>query len=535
MSHAWWQKSVIYQIYPRSFQDSNGDGVGDLRGIISRIDYLRWLGIQAVWLSPIFPSPMADFGYDICDYTDIDPVFGSLADFDQLLDGMHRAGLKLILDFVPNHTSDRHPWFIDSRASRGSARRNWYIWRDPAADGGPPSNWQSEFGGPAWTLDPATGQYFYHAYLRQQPDLNWREPEVREAMHDVMRFWLDRGVDGFRVDAIHMLVEDEALTDNEPNPLWQPGQSPARRLLRTQTADLPETHAHVMGMRKVLDEYTDRVLIGEAYLPFDRMMRYYGDALAGFQLPFNFHLIRAPWNPRAIADLVAQYEAALPPGAWPNWVLGNHDKPRLATRLGGPPHARLAALLLLSLRGTPTIYNGEEIGMVNGVIRPGDVRDPWEQNAPGLGLGRDPCRTPMQWSGAPGAGFSDGTPWLPIPATASQCNVESETADPESMLWFYRRILALRASEAALAVGAYRLLEVTDQVLVFERSVPGTAVVIALNFAAQPQRVTLSGRQRLLLSTHPHRPVEVPAILSLAAFEGMVLTNLQAWTGAAIT
>ena len=524
MAHEWWQTGVVYQIYPRSFQDSNGDGVGDLRGILGRIDYLRWLGIQAVWLSPIFPSPMADFGYDVADYTGIDPVFGSLADFDELLEGLHRAGLKVILDFVPNHTSDQHPWFLDSRAARSSARRNWYIWHDPAPDGGPPSNWQSEFGGPAWTLDPATGQYYYHAFLRRQPDLNWREPEVRAAMHDVMRFWLDRGVDGFRVDAIHMLVEDEALIDNEPNPQWQPGQSPARRLLRTHTADLPETHTHVMGMRKVLDEYADRVLIGKAYLPIDRMMRYYGAELSGFQLPFNFHLIRAPWKPRVIAGLVAEYEAALPPGGWPNWVLGNHDKPRLASRLGSEANARLAALLLLTLRGTPTIYNGEEIGMVDGVIPPDAVRDPWEQNAPGLGLGRDPCRTPMQWTAAPGAGFTQGTPWLPIPATRDRCNVESQAADPHSMLCFYRRLLALRAGVPALSIGDYRALDVTDSTFVFERSAAGTAVVVALNFAAEPRRVDLGGARQLLLSTHSGRPADVPQIVSLAASEGIVVT-----------
>src|SRR5665213_1734380 len=276
MSHAWWQTRVIYQIYPRSFQDSNGDGIGDLRGIIDRIDYLCWLGVKAIWLSPIFPSPMADFGYDISSYTDIDPVFGSLADFDFLVADMHRRGLKLILDYVPNHTSDRHPWFLDSRSGRQSARRNWYIWRDPGPEGGPPNNWLSEFGGPAWTFDATSGQYYYHAYLTQQPDLNWREPEVRAAMHEVMRFWLKRGVDGFRVDAIHMLIEAESLTDNVPDPNWHPGLSPARRLLRMQTADLPETQVHVAGMRKVVDEYEDRVLIGEAYLPISRMMRYYG-------------------------------------------------------------------------------------------------------------------------------------------------------------------------------------------------------------------------------------------------------------------
>ncbi len=387
MSHAWWRTRAIYQIYPRSFQDSNADGIGDLRGIIDRIDYLCWLGVKAIWLSPIFPSPMADFGYDISNYTDIDPVFGSLADFDVLVAELHRRGLKLILDYVPNHTSDRHPWFLDSRSARGSARRNWYIWRDPAPDGGPPNNWLSEFGGPAWTFDAPSGQYYYHAYLSQQPDLNWREPEVRAAMHEVMRFWLKRGVDGFRVDAIHMLIEAESLTDNDPDPNWHPGLSPARRLLRTQTADLPETQVYVAGMRKVVDEFDDRVLIGEAYLSIARMMRYYGESLSGIHLPFNFHLIKTPWNARAIAALAAEYEAALPAGGWPNWVLGNHDKSRVATRLGGPAQARMAAMLLLTLRGTPTIYNGEEIGMTDGRILPERGQGPMGEECAWLGAG----------------------------------------------------------------------------------------------------------------------------------------------------
>jgi alpha-glucosidase len=499
-SHAWWQRGIVYQIYPRSFQDSNDDGIGDLPGIIDRLDYLSSLGVTALWLSPIFPSPMADFGYDICDYRGIDPIFGTMADFDRLVAQMHQRG----------------------RASRTSAKRNWYIWHDPAPDGGPPTNWLSEFGGPAWSLDPASGQYYYHAYLRQQPDLNWREPQVRAAMHGVMRFWLDKGVDGFRVDAIHMLVEDEALTDNEPNPQWQPGQSPARQLLRTYTADLPETHGHVMGMRAVVDEYADRVLIGEAYLPIERMMRYYGDGLSGFHLPFNFHLIRAPWRARAIATLANEYEAALPPGGWPNWVLGNHDKPRVVSRLGGLPQARLAALLLLTLRGTPTIYNGEEIGMVDGTIRPEDMRDPWERNAPGLG--RDPCRTPMQWSDGPGAGFTRGTPWLPIPATAATCNVRVQSADPDSMLSFYRRLIALRQREPALSVGAYRLLEVTDDIMVFERRTDERHVIVAVNFGDQPRPVTLVGARRLLLSTHSRAAGVLSGDVNLAPFEGVVTT-----------
>jgi alpha-glucosidase len=355
---AWWQKGVIYQIYPRSFQDSNGDGIGDLNGIRSRLDYLVELGVDAVWLSPIFTSPMADFGYDVADYCGIDPMFGTLEDFGRLLALAHSKGLKLILDFVPNHTSDQHPWFIESRCSGSSAKRDWYIWRDPKSHGGPPNNWLSEFGGSAWTFDEASGQYYYHAYLSQQPDLNWRNPEVRAAMGEVLRFWLARGVDGFRVDAIHHLFEDAQLGDNPVNPDWHAGMPAARSLIHLRTMDQPEVHDAIGEMRRVADEYDDRLLIGEAYLPIDRLMAYYGVNLAGFHLPFNFHLISTPWEPAAMAGLIEVYERALPPGAWPNWVLGNHDRSRVATRLGRD-QARVAAMLLLTLRGTPTIYQGE--------------------------------------------------------------------------------------------------------------------------------------------------------------------------------
>lgn len=501
--HAWWQSGVIYQVYPRSFQDSNADGIGDLDGITARLDHLVWLGVDALWISPIFPSPMADFGYDVSDYTGIDPVFGSLDAFDRLLAAAHRRGLRVILDYVPNHSSDQHPWFIESRADRTNPRRDWYIWHDPAPDGGPPNNWISEFGGPAWTLDPATGQYYYHAYLFQQPDLNWRNPDVVAAMLDVLRFWFDRGVDGFRVDAIHHLIEDTSLLDNPENPSWVPRMGPAKRHQRRYTADQPEVHSAIAAMRAVADAYPDRVLIGEAYLPIDRLMLYYGEQGRGFHLPFNFHLLTTKFTAEAVGRLILAYEAALPDGAWPNWVLGNHDRARLATRLG-PHRARLAALLLLTLRGTPTLYQGDEIGMIDVPIPPDLIQDPWEKNVPGLGLGRDKARTPMQWSAEPNAGFTTAArSWLPLANDHARVNVAAQSQDPASLLSLYRALLALRRAEPALCVGAITGVVWQDELLTYQRSHPGQVLRVALNFAARPRRLPSFASADLLISTEP--------------------------------
>jgi alpha-glucosidase len=525
---SWWQRGVIYQIYPRSFQDTNDDGVGDLNGIASKLDHLVDLGVDAVWLSPIFTSPMADFGYDIADFCGIDPVFGSLDDFDALLAAMHARGLKLILDYVPNHTSDRHPWFLQSRSSRTSAKRNWYVWQDAGPNGAPPSNWLSEFGGSAWTWDEATGQYYYHAYLKQQPDLNWRNEEVRSAMLQVLQFWFDRGVDGFRVDAIHHLFEDRQCRDNPPNPAWTPGMSPARRLIRDHTMDQPEVQDAVAAMRKVADRFSDRVLVGEAYLPIERLMAYYGADLSGFHLPFNFHLMTARWQPRTIADLIATYEAALPPGAWPNWVLGNHDRSRLASRIGGE-QARVAAMLLLTLRGTPTIYQGEELGMRDVEIAAEEVKDPWEKNAPGLGLGRDPVRTPMPWNSEMHGGFTKGQPWLPL-GVDDIPHAEAQSEDRASMLSLYRALLRLRRSEPALSIGSYVSRPCTEALLIYERRHATRRLLVALNFSDQPQALNPDfAARRTLLSTHsdPHAPA---VDSSLAPNEGRVV-ELQSESG----
>ena len=526
--HRWWQSGIVYQVYPRSFQDANRDGVGDLKGIAARLDYLVELGVDAVWVSPIFPSPMADFGYDVSNYTDIDPMFGTLDDFDALVAAAHVRGLKIILDFVPNHTSDRHPWFVESRSSRENPKRDWYIWRGGRQDGTPPNNWISEFGGSSWTFDEPTQQYYYHAFLKEQPDLNWRNPEVREAMLAVLRFWLDRGVDGFRVDAIHHLIEAEHLRDNPPNPDWREGQSPARRLARLYSTDRAETHDCIAEMRALLDTYPDRVLIGEASLPIEQLMAYYGAERPGFHLPFNFHLIKSPWDPKVIAGLIEQYESALAggPQRWPNWVLGNHDRSRVASRIG-PAQARVAAMLLLTLRGTPTIYQGEEIGMQDVAIPTQAVRDPWEKNVPGLGLGRDPERTPMQWDGSESAGFTDGDPWLPLASDYRTVNVATQRSDPYSMLSLYRKLIALRRLEPALSVGVHVKAEAIGDVLVYRRFHEGRWITVALNFSDAPcMLVNADGAQDVLISTHLDRKTrEATNSVALRANEGIVLAQ----------
>jgi alpha-glucosidase len=524
---AWWQHGIVYQIYPRSFQDSNGDGIGDLPGILDRLDYLAGLGVNAVWISPVYPSPMKDFGYDVADFTGIHPMFGTLEQFDRLLEAVHRRGLKLILDFVPNHSSDQHPWFIESRSSRDNPKRDWYIWRDPVGNSGPPNNWLSNFGGPAWEFDSTTGQYYYHAFLKEQPDLNWRNPAVVAAMHDAMRFWLARGVDGFRVDVIWHLIKDDHFRDNPINLGWREGQDPFHRIVHVYTADRPEIHDVIAGMRAVVDEFDDRVLIGEIYLPIERLVAYYGADLKGTHMPFNFQLIDAAWHARNIARMIDEYEAALPDGGWPNWVLGNHDKPRIASRVGRE-QARIAAMMLLTLRGTPTLYYGDELGMTDVPIPPDRVQDPFEKNVPGLGLGRDPERTPMQWDRSANAGFTTGAPWLPVAGDYAEVNVEVEDSDPRSMLSLYRSLTALRRAEPALSVGSFRQIPAEGDVLAFLRRQGGRCFAVALNLGGGPGGVTLSEgmaqQGRLRLSTHFDRVGDVvDGVIELRGHEGVIV------------
>ncbi|MCA9901100.1 MAG: DUF3459 domain-containing protein [Anaerolineales bacterium] len=529
----WWQKGIIYQIYPRSYQDSNNDGIGDLPGIRQRLDHLQSLNIDAIWLSPIYPSPMHDFGYDVADYVGINPLFGTMDDFDTLLADVHARGLKLIIDLVPNHTSDEHAWFQESRSSRDNPKRDWYIWHDPAPDGGPPNNWRSFFGGPAWTFDKATGQYYLHQFVTQQPELNYRHPDVLPAMLDVMRFWLDKGVDGFRVDVIWLMIKDAQFRNEPPNPDWD-GVDPFNSHRHIYTQNMPEVHDLIRQMRAVLDAYDERMMVGEIYLPYDELMAYYGPNFDECHMPFNFHLIQAKWQAQNIRQLVNSYEAALPAGATPNWVLGNHDQHRIATRVG-VDQARVANMLLLTLRGTPTTYYGEELGMVDGHIPPAFIQDPPAVNQPEIAhiIGRDPERTPMQWDGSVNAGFSGETavPWLPVADNYKTINVAAQNEDLTSMLNFYRALTQLRRDEPALHVGSYQDVEANNEnVLAYVReSVEGNgrSFLILLNFSGEPQQVNikdLGTTTRIILATDMQRTGELAlANFTLAPNQGLIL------------
>lgn len=508
---SWWREGVFYQVYPRSYQDSNGDGVGDLRGIIRRLDHLRGsegsLGVDAIWLSPFYTSPMKDFGYDVADYTDVDPIFGSLADADELLDEAHRRGLKVIVDLVPNHTSDQHPWFQSSRASRSHPKRDWYVWSDPARGGGPPNNWRAVFGKnrAAWTLDPVTGQYFLHHFLPEQPDLNWWNEDVRREMDDVLRFWLDRGADGFRIDVAHSLVKDPELRSNprfrirgRPNPMnW----------------DLDEVHAIHRRWRKVIDSYPDRMAVGEVFPHgLERLVRYYGND-DELHMPFNFQFLEQPWKAESFRGVVEEWERLLPDHAWPDYTLSNHDRSRAATRYG-LDRARTAAMMLLTLRGTPFIYYGEEIGMTDVPIPPERIVDVAD---------RDPERTPMQWDGSTNAGFTSGTPWLPVASDAARVNVAAQRDDPSSLLSFYRRLIRIRRDSPALRLGRYRSLRAPRGVYAFEREADGERMLVLLNFTSDERRVSISGtRISPVLSTSSRRETSGSREISLAPDEGLI-------------
>jgi alpha-glucosidase len=511
----WWRHAVVYQIYPRSFQDSNGDGIGDLEGIIQRLDYLNdgtpnSLGVDAIWLSPTFPSPMADFGYDVSDYCGVHPDFGTLETMDRLIRECHRRGIKLLLDWVPNHTSNEHPWFLESRSSRSNPKRDWYIWRDARPDGSMPNNWRSVFGGPAWTLDERTGQYYLHSFLREQPDLNWRNPEVERAMHDTLRFWFDRGVDGFRIDVMGMIVKHPDLADNPPNSEWRPGDRERSSQTWLNNRNYPDVYDAVKRIRGVFDEYEDRMAVGEVFGTAAEVAAFYGDDdEPGLHLAFNFQFIHereseaTRWEADALQRIVRNAEAALPDGAQPCYAIGNHDRARFISRHNGDgrglERARAATVLLMGLRNTPFVYYGEEIGMEDVDIPEEQLKDPARIRT----VGRDPERTPMQWDATPGRGFSEGEPWLPY--GKADRNVAEQIDDPDSLLALYRRAIWFRKNSRALLEGSFRELDAPRDVFAWVRSAPGSpAVAVAVNTAREAREVRFPGGGEIVLSTNLH-------------------------------
>jgi alpha-glucosidase len=495
---AWWQHAVFYEVYPRSFADSNGDGIGDLNGITSKLDYLHNLGVDAIWITPCFPSPQVDFGYDVSDYQAIDPMYGTLADFDRLVAEAKKRNIKIILDFVVNHTSDRHRWFLDSKSSRTAAHRDWYIWRDGQGRDQPPNNWYSTFGTPAWKFDPTTKQYYYHYFYPEQPDLNWRNPAVEKAMFDSTRFWYQRGVVGFRLDAVDTLFEDVHLTDN---PLL-PGTDKFGRPKMNEKFNKkqPEMHAALKGLRKVADEY-HAVLVGETWTSDVKELKdYYGDHNDELQMPMDLILTGLPLRAAVLRDHIAATDSS---GYWPTYVITNHDIVRSYTRLGDGSHdddiAKLMAGFYLTLRGTAIMYYGEEIGMKNSdPVRKEDVQDPIGRLGWPLEKGRDGERTPMQWTAGPNAGFSTAAkPWLPVPDSAKTRNVETESRKPNSVLSFYKKLLNLRKNDADLREGDYIALNTTDpNVMSYLRRYQNTAVLVVLNMSASKQTPTFDLAQQ---------------------------------------
>ncbi len=496
--HQWWQHAVFYEIYPRSFADSNNDGVGDLNGISSKMGYLHELGVDAIWITPCYPSPQVDFGYDVSDYLNIDPMYGNLADFDRMVADGKKRHVRIIMDFVPNHTSDQHPWFLDSKSSRTAAHRDWYIWRDGKGPGQPPNNWISIFGGSAWTLDPSTNQFYYHFFYAQQPDLNWRNPAVEAAMLDTTRWWYKRGVSGFRLDAVDTLFEDPELQDNPVLPGVNKQGDPNMKF--QYNTNLPEVHLELQKLRKVADE-SDAVLIGETWTSnVAELDRYYGQNGKELQMPMDFMFTTV--NKLSPPEFRRQIAAVDSAHGWPVFVIGNHDLVRSYNRYGDGKNndaiAKLMAAFYLTLRGTPIMYYGEEIGMENNdPTRKEDVKDPIGRTGWPAEKGRDGERTPMQWSTAPNAGFSKKDPWLPVPPSYKTHNVATESEDPNSILSLYQKVLALRHTNEALLEGSYTALNEDDlNVMSYLRSYKGKAVLVVLNMSAIPQKAAFNLSQQ---------------------------------------
>jgi alpha-glucosidase len=555
----WWKKAIFYQVYPRSFMDSNGDGIGDLQGIISRLDYLndgtpQSLGIDAIWFSPFFTSPDFDFGYDVADYCDIDPRYGTLADFDRLVEEARKRNIRVMLDLVVNHTSSEHPWFQESRSSRDNPKRDWYVWRDGREPGNkPPNNWRNNFYGPAWSWDPQTGQYYLHSFLKEQPDLNWYNPGVRQAIYDVIRFWLERGADGFRLDVAHHYCKDEQLRDNPS--FYKREKAIGGMASRDRTVEMnlyyklglpefqvkkynqhhPETHRILKEFRKIFDQYPGSTSVGEVMGDTPEIVAaYYGPGNDELHMNFFFELMHCRWRAGAFRRCVELWEKTLPEGAWPAYTFSNHDNVRAISRYDkggqGDVRARILALMLLTLRGTPFIYYGEEIGMKDPAFPKRLLKDPVGIKWFPFHRGRDGERTPMQWSEASAGGFTTGEPWLPVGPELESRNVTVQAQEVTSLLNFYKKLIWLRKDLPALQEGSYRSLNGAanpEEVFVYLRELDGTRLAIALNFSARPQQVNLAGEGasvKLLLSTDPLRKDAVQySTFELAPSEGALL------------
>ncbi len=506
----WWRGAVIYQIYPRSFQDSNGDGIGDLPGIIERLDYVAALGVDGIWVSPFFQSPMADFGYDVSDFRAVDPMFGTLGDFDRLVREAHRRGLKVMIDQVLSHTSSQHPWFLESRESRDNPKSDWYVWADPRADGSPPNNWQSIFGGPAWRWEPRRRQYYLHNFLDSQPDLNFHNPAVPAAMLESLRFWLERGIDGVRLDAINFCFHDRLLRDNPPKPETErtgrgfSPDNPYAYQYHWYNNTQPENLAFLEQIRQVLDEFPGVVALGEISSEdsLGTMAEYVGDAR--LHMAYSFELLTDEYRATHIRDTVNALEQRMPHG-WPCWTISNHDVARVLTRWGGtsasPRLATLLSAMACSLRGSVCVYQGEELGLPEAGVPYESLRDPF-----GIAFwpnfkGRDGCRTPMPWLDRPDGGFSAARPWLPVPREHLSLAVSRQDTDPASPLNGLRRFLRWRHTQPALRWGDIAFLRTAEPVLAFTRHLGGETVLALFNLGEAPRRVELPFTGRLQVLT----------------------------------
>ncbi len=523
----WWKKGIIYQIYPRSFKDATNNGIGDLRGIIEKLDYLKGLGIHAIWLSPCFPSPMEDFGYDITNYKDIDPLFGTLDDMDHLINEAHSKDIKVILDYVANHTSEKHPWFLESKQSKKNSKSDYYIWKDPKPDGSVPNNWICVPGGSAWEWSEERQQYYYHSFLKCQPDVNWKNPELRKEMLDILHFWLKRGIDGFRIDMISWLYKDDEWRDNPINPNYDPKVDMTfMKYERKYTLDQPGLFTFLENISEVVNSYPNKVIIGEVSYgsKLEDYPKYYGKDGNLIQIPAMFEFIKIPWERDIVLDVLNKYYSVLPSFAWPNFQLGNHDRSRVATRFGGREVARAAAMLLLTVKGTPFIYNGEEIGMVDVSIPENKIQDPTSKLE--SKLSRDPYRTPLQWDTTENAGFSEVEPWLPVSPDFNEYNVKSELADKTSFLNLYKTLIELRNTNTALQTGDIEILQLENtEVIGYNRTQSNKKIFgIFINFSTEKQEIKINNDFKIILNSYLDANKEIKEnVLFLRSNEAILL------------